>query len=132
MLSRMYCTVYHRDNQQLIADRVEVAASFITRLRGLLGRKHIPAGSGLLLQPCSSIHCFGMQFPIDAIFLDRHHRVITIRENLSPGSWASQDLAYSVLELGAGEAGKHKIAVGEQLRLAFTDMQEEAGISLFT
>jgi len=118
-MSKVYCQVYRTENHRLIADQVEVACSFFSRLRGLLGRTKMTAGSGLILQPCSSIHCFGMRFPIDAIFLDRQHRVITIKENMPPCSWASQELAYSVLELCAGEARKHQISVGEQLKLFY-------------
>jgi hypothetical protein len=83
-MSKVYCQVYRTENHRLIADQVEVACSFFSRLRGLLGRTKMTAGSGLILQPCSSIHCFGMRFPIDAIFLDRQHRVITIKENMPP------------------------------------------------
>ncbi|HNX29092.1 MAG TPA: DUF192 domain-containing protein [Syntrophomonadaceae bacterium] len=120
MMGKVCCRVYKAKNKALIAYRVEAAVSFISRLRGLLGRKNMPAGCGLLLRPCSSVHCFGMRFPIDVIFLDRHNRVINIREKMNPGSWASESQACCVLELRAGEVRKHKIDVGDQLLLSFT------------
>jgi uncharacterized membrane protein (UPF0127 family) len=88
-------------------------------MRGLLGRKNLKAGEGLLLWPCSSIHCFGMHFPIDVIFLDRQTRVISLRENLTPGSRASYRQARCVLELRAGEVKKHHINIGDQLMINF-------------
>ena len=109
--------VYSRDGKVLIADQVELAKKFLPRLRGLLGRKSLDEGEGLLLSPCSSIHCFGMRFPIDAIFLDKQYRVVAIHPNMKPGAMASHRQARYVLELKAGEAERHNLEVGEQLRI---------------
>jgi len=56
-----------------------------------------------------------MKFTIDAIFLDKDYRVVSIHPNLKPGKMASNRKARHVLELKAGEAAKHGIEVGEQL-----------------
>jgi len=125
-MSKVYCRVYQAKNKKLIANRIEVANSFFQRLRGLLGRKSLQAGDGLLLQPCSSIHCFGMHFAIDALFLDRQNRVLSIHGNMLPGSHAFQHQAHSVLELCAGEAQKYKIQIGDQLLLSFTSSKDVA------
>jgi len=124
MMAKIYCSVLNVQSKTTIATRIEVANSFFSRLRGLLGRKSLPAGDGLLIWPCSSIHCFGMHFPIDVVFLDRHARVISIRENMIPGSHASQRQARCVLELCAGEVKKYKIQVGDQLLLSFTPSKD--------
>jgi len=109
--------VYHADKGIIIADHIEIAKRFLPRLRGLLGRKSLAEGEGLLLSPCSSIHCFGMRFPIDAIFLDKQYRVVAIHPNMKPGAMASHRQARYVLELKAGEAERHNLEVGEQLRI---------------
>jgi len=109
--------VYSRDGKVLIADQVELAKKFLPRLRGLLGRKSLDEGEGLLLSPCSSIHCFGMRFPIDAIFLDKQYRVVAIHPNMKPGAMASHRQARYVLELKAGDAERHGIEIGEQLQV---------------
>lgn len=119
MKAKIYCRVSNAHNQTTIANRIEVARGFFSRMRGLLGRKNLKAGEGLLLWPCSSIHCFGMHFPIDVIFLDRQTRVISLRENLTPGSRASYRQARCVLELRAGEVKKHHINIGDQLMINF-------------
>jgi uncharacterized membrane protein (UPF0127 family) len=58
------------DSGRCIAERVELAASWWNRLRGLIGRKEFCAAQALVLRPCSAIHTIGMRFPIDVLFLD--------------------------------------------------------------
>lgn len=60
------------------------AESVIDRMRGLLGRSSLPRDTGMLLQPCGSIHMWFMRFPIDAAFLDGNLRVLKITRNLQP------------------------------------------------
>lgn len=98
-----------------IGTRVELADGFFSRFKGLLGRTGLQEGEGILLSPCSSIHCFGMKFPIDVIFLDRNYNVVDLKRNMQPGSHASCRKARFVLELKAGEIEKHKLQIGQQL-----------------
>jgi uncharacterized membrane protein (UPF0127 family) len=101
-----------------------VARSFFSRLRGLQGREELPAGEGMLLWPCKSIHCFGMQFPIDVVFMDNFCRVTSVREYMYPSSKASDHQARCVLELCAGEIRKHGIKTGDQLIICFNSMSD--------
>lgn len=118
-MPKKYCQFYHDDARGLISNKIEVARGFFSRLRGLLGRKGLDKDEGLLLVPCSSIHCFGMRFSIDAIFLDKHYRVVAIHADMKPGTMASHRNARYVLELKAGEAKRHNIDTGEQLNVIF-------------
>lgn len=68
----------------LIADKVEVARSFMARGRGLMGRRSLPEGFALIIYPESSIHMFFMHVPIDALFVDSKHQVIAVSRNLPP------------------------------------------------
>ncbi len=54
---------------ECLLNSVEIADTFLSRLKGLLGRKKIEKDYGLLLKPCASIHMFFMKFPIDVFFL---------------------------------------------------------------
>lgn len=99
----------------VIAEHVEHANTFFTRLRGLLGRDGLPEGHGLLLSPCAAIHCSGMKFTIDAVFLDGEFRVLRVAQHLAPGGKAAQKGAKHVLELQAGRAAAAGLAVGQQL-----------------
>ena len=87
-------------------------------MRGLLGRKGLDSGEGLLLRPASSVHTFFMRFPIDVVFLDRALVVLGIHETIDPWRTASQRGAKVVLELPAGESSRCELTVGEQLTLA--------------
>ena len=88
-----------------------------TRLRGLLGRKPLEpaAAEGLLIEPCSSVHTFWMNYPLDLIFLDRNNCVLDIRENVAPGSICNARGARKTLELMAGGVVVFEPRIGEEL-----------------
>lgn len=62
----------------------EVARTFPERARGLIGRKGLPPGRGLLILKCNAIHTCFMRFAIDATFLDRNDRVVKVVRNIRP------------------------------------------------
>lgn len=83
--------------------RAEAAHDFLHRFLGLMGRKKLPQGQGLLLAPCSSIHMLFMFFSIDAVWLDKDCRIIKIARGLTP--WLGLSIcprAHACLELPAG------------------------------
>ncbi len=87
-------------------------------MRGLLGRKELPTGEGILLRPAGSVHTFFMRFPIDVVFLDREFRVVKIAPDVP--AWRARRArgAKIVLELAAGEASRLALAEGETLLLS--------------
>ena len=62
----------------------EIAGSFLARVRGLIGRKSLAPGTGLLIPHCNAIHTFFMKFPIDAVFIDRNGQVVKTVRNICP------------------------------------------------
>lgn len=68
----------------LLLDRLEVCVSGVERMRGLLGRRAMPPGAGMLLAPCLSIHTFFMKFPIDVLVLNRELCVLEVKRRLVP------------------------------------------------
>ena len=85
----------------ILADNVALADSFIKRLIGLMGRKCLTDGEGLLLN-CSSVHCFFMKFPIDVVYISKDMTVLGT-QTLKPwriGKWIAG--TKYVLELRAG------------------------------
>ena len=104
-------------NGRLVCERCTVADRPLARLRGLLGRRELPAGEGLLLRPTPSIHTWYMRFPIDAVFLDASLEVLAVRSEMPAWRMAMVRGARSVLELAAGEAGRRGVAVGSRLRV---------------
>lgn len=102
---------------KVLADRAELASSFLSRFVGLMGRKHLAFGQGLHIVPCNSIHTFFMRIPIDALFLDAQGAVVRLLPALPP--WRITGLyfgARSVLELPAGTASGSGTLEGDRLR----------------
>jgi uncharacterized membrane protein (UPF0127 family) len=89
----------------------------LARMRGLLGKRGLAPGEALWIEPASSIHMFFMRFPIDAVFLDRQGVVRKIVPDLRPWGMAGCRGARVTVELGAGEAARHGLTVGERLEL---------------
>lgn len=98
-------TVTHEPSSRVIGDRIALADGYLARLRGLMFRRRLAPGEGLLIRPCSSIHMMFMDFAIDAVFLAEDGRVLKVARGLRP--WfgiASARGAREVLELPAGAA----------------------------
>lgn len=94
-----------------------VAQTMWTRLRGLLGRRELARGEGLLLVPCNGVHTFGMRFAIDVVFLNKSGTVMQCVENLHPGRWARAPGACMTLELRAGSVRDAALKQGDRLEL---------------
>jgi len=103
---------------------VEVADNEATRVKGLMFRKSLPEGQGMLFdfkgdQPVS----FWMKntyIPLDMIFIQGNGRILRIAENTEPLSEAiipSGGPVRAVLEVIGGTARKMGIAPGD--RVAF-------------
>ena len=84
-------------------------------MKGLLGRRGLAVGEGLLLQPASAIHTWFMRFPIAST---RSCACCASRKG-SPWRFASAWGARSVLELPAGAAALSGVRAGEQLTAAY-------------
>ena len=106
------------EDGRVVCERCFVAGSFFARSRGLLGRRELPPGEGLLLRPAGSIHMFFMRFAIDTVFLDRDLRVVGVAANLRPWRMAGRRRAKATLELAAGEAARAGVTAGDVLLLA--------------
>jgi uncharacterized membrane protein (UPF0127 family) len=98
-----------------LAHSIEVAGDASTRRKGLLGRSALSAGEGLWIVPCEAIHTFGMQFPIDLVFMDRNKIVKKVRHGVVPGRLSMCLSAYSVLELASGSIRLTGTGPGDKL-----------------
>lgn len=103
------------DEGTVVCERCFLAESTFARLRGLLGRSGLAPGEGMLLRPAGSIHTAFMRFAIDAVFLDRDHRVAKVAAELRPWRAAACRGARAVLELPAGEAARQGLRPGVSL-----------------
>lgn len=97
--------------------RTARAATWLTRLRGLLGRCALGPDAALLIERCGVVHTVGMRFAIDLVFLDRAWQVTRVVQNVPPGrlmvggGWR----ATRVLESEAGCLDVAALRIGEAL-----------------
>ena len=96
---------------------IEIADNFLKRLRGLMFRRRLDSGRGLLLAPCNSVHMLFMRFAIDVVYLDENFRIKKIVRSLTP--WLGMSVcfgAWGALELASGEAKRLKLSVGQKFK----------------
>jgi uncharacterized protein len=104
-----------REDGSIVCERCVLADTALARMKGLLGRRELPSGEGILLRPASSVHMAFMRFPIDAVFLDSELRVVKVAADLRPWRAAGSRGAKAVLEMPAGEAGRRGLSAGDRL-----------------
>lgn len=102
----------------VVCERCLIAESAWLRTKGLLGRRELPDGEGILLRPASSIHMAFMRFPIDAVFLAKDLTVLKVVRDLAPWRMAAKFRAHSVLELPAGTCERRGVREGARLELS--------------
>jgi len=110
-MGKVYC------EGRLLWGRVDVAANPWRRLLGLMGRRGLAPGQGLLIRPCRQVHTCHMKFPLDVIFLNKGLTVLAVH-TLEPGrvSPRVRDAA-CVLEVAAGDARALGLKPGDRLTL---------------
>ena len=108
--------------QVVLADCVEVADHGAARRRGLLGRDALPAGEGLWIVPCESVHTFFMKFPIDLVYLDRNKKVKKVRSSVPPWRLSACLSAHSIIELASGTIEITQTRQGDVLEFYSIDL----------
>ncbi len=116
-MKKKYLIISH--NGEIICGECENANTVITRFFGLMHRKSMPDGHGLLLEPCNQIHTFNMHFDIDVITMDKSNKVLAVFDSVPPRKCKrAVKGGRKVLELNSGEAGKFNIKCGDILEIA--------------
>jgi uncharacterized protein len=106
------------DDGQVVCERCTVADTTLRRIRGLIGRRELNPGDGIVLRPGWSIHTAFMLFPIDVAFVDADQVVLKVVENLKPFRASVCRGARDVVELAAGEAERRGLKPGDRLAWA--------------
>ena len=105
--------------------RLDVADSWLARLRGLIGRQGLAEGEGLYLPGTNGVHMFFMRFAIDVLFVgsardDGARKVVALTPNLRP--WTGFVLyvrgAKGAVEVPAGSLSGSGLSVGDYVTLA--------------
>lgn len=96
--------------------KVAHADKIVSRMIGLLGTSEPDFNRAVLFQPCSSIHTLGMQYPVDAFFLDRKGHVIKIARHVQPNKVVGiASGAHAILEVASGALPSADIDIGDLL-----------------
>jgi uncharacterized membrane protein (UPF0127 family) len=106
------------DDGRVLCENCTLADTFLRRLRGLLGRRNLKSGDGIVLRPEWSVHTFFMRFPIDVVFADADQVVVKAVKDLKPWRTAVCRGARDVIELAAGECERLGIEAGDRLAWA--------------
>lgn len=112
----MKCTL--KRTGEVLAREIEVADTYFTRLKGLMFRRGLAEGKGLLLDPCPQIHTCFMRFNIDAIFFDKNGLVLYVAEQMKPWRFGRfvRGSCYT-LELPGGSLGG-RVKKGDEVILS--------------
>ncbi|MEE8403577.1 MAG: DUF192 domain-containing protein [Candidatus Hydrothermarchaeaceae archaeon] len=100
--------------------RAKEASNFFGRAMGLMFRRRLEKGGGLLIEFSSilksrSIHSFFMRFTIDLIFVDADMSVVDMK-TLAPWKiYSAKGDCRWVLEVNEGVIGEKEIKVGDEL-----------------
>jgi uncharacterized membrane protein (UPF0127 family) len=108
--------IFTSHNQKLILSPVLKTSSIAERMRGLLWHTPLNDDEGLLIQPCSSIHTFGMHYEIDAVFLSKDLTIKNIFNRVKPYRFVMSFGAAMVLEMLAGNAAKLELVKNMKLQ----------------
>ena len=92
-------------------NKLRVAKGFWQQTKGLIGEQKIQP---TLFTTRFGIHTFGMKVPLDILVLDKHKRVVKVKESLLPNHLFFWNPKYSlVVELPEGFVKCNKIKLGQ-------------------
>ncbi|MDQ2140091.1 DUF192 domain-containing protein [Alcaligenaceae bacterium A4P071] len=97
------------------------------RLHGLLGRRSLMSGAGVILISCRSVHTCGMRMPIDVVFVDAALRITQVTRGLVPWRAAASRRARHAVEMLAG-AAPGTVAEWHVWHIAFRRALQGAGM----
>ncbi|MEZ4725733.1 MAG: DUF192 domain-containing protein [Caldilineaceae bacterium] len=103
----------------VLVEQGRVANNFWTKFRGLMGVRYLPAGGGLLIPHCDSVHTHFMRMSIDVLYLDIHNRIVDVDPAMKPWRIGRKRRdATAVLEVPSGTALHTQSVIGDQLRIS--------------
>lgn len=119
--------VVNRTRGSLLAERAELADNYWTRFVGLMGRRELPSGTGLVLKPGGGIHMWFMRIPLDVVHVDKRDRVTHVLRGIKPWRFGPLFVGSKLaIELPAGAADETQVGDEVQIeRIAVTPSNVE-------
>ncbi len=126
--------VVNRTRQQSMMTSASVARNTWARLRGLLARKSLGSGDGLVIDRARvnlapipmGVHTIGMRFSIDVAFVDPSGRILRVIHSMKP--YRISPLVWNcamVLEMPEGALRRSGTEVGDQIALMASDATQQ-------
>jgi len=66
----------------VLAEKADIAGTWLTRLKGLLFKDRLPEGNCLVIYPCKAVHTCFMRFNIDILFMNESDEVVYLMEDV--------------------------------------------------
>jgi uncharacterized membrane protein (UPF0127 family) len=101
-----------------LATNAELASSFFAKFAGLMLRKDLPEGGGMVILSGEPIHMFFMRFALDVIHADKEGTVLRILPGIKP--WRLGPFVRKckmAIELPAGTAARTGTVEGDVIVL---------------
>jgi uncharacterized protein len=104
---------------KVLAKNVILCETLWSSMRGLMFRKELQKGEGLLIDlkkdKNASIHMFFVSFPIDVIWLNSEKKVVDTSENVKPNTIINPNkFAQYIIELPAGILKTKPVSIGDR------------------
>ena len=94
----------------MVTIKAKNAKSLLNKTKGLIGKKTIEP---LYFETRFGIHTFGVREPIDIVILDKHNRIVTLKEYLKPNRiFLWNPLFKKVVELPKGTIKSKRLTLG--------------------
>ncbi|MGH2461729.1 MAG: DUF192 domain-containing protein [Chloroflexota bacterium] len=110
--------VVNATRQQVLAERAEVAESFLRRGIGLLGRSDWQRSDGLVIVPADGVHSFFMKLTIDVLHLTNDGTIKKILPAMKP--WRIGPIVWrghAAVELPPGTAARTGTLIGDRIAI---------------
>lgn len=112
--------VINRTRGTLLAEQAELADNYWTRFVGLMGRRELPAGTGLVLKPGGGIHMWFMRIPLDVLHVDKRDHVTHVLRGIRPWRFGPLFVGGKLaIELPVGAANETQ--VGDEIEIEAVD-----------
>lgn len=109
--------IENMSHNKILATKAQIANTFFTRLKGLLGTKKLDKGKALVIRPCNSIHTIGMNYDIDVLFVDSSDNVIKVINKMPASRFSLCPKSFYVIELPAGTIEATGTVAGDKISL---------------
>lgn len=102
-------------NGDVISTQATIARSMFQKARGLLGKMKMLPQEAMIFYHASSIHTFGMKFPIDVVFVKKSGKVHRICCSVKPSRMLFC-ISYATIELPANRTKDCKLQKGNVIK----------------